>query len=157
MTVDDIIRGIEEGIQHDGGANYITMLEGMGLLGNIFSILTGLMVSVIIIGMPIIIAIEVMYLNLPFIQGKFDNLLIKTSGKKHDALEFTIKDAKRALIAANTVETGRSVNRIYLSIKIKAVFIAALIIGLVLGVGPAVLSFLWKLVTSVFEGFKLSI
>ena len=157
MTVDDIIIGIEEGMKYDGGANYITMLEGMELLGQIFSILTGLMVSVIIIGMPIIIALEVMYLNLPFVQGKFDEILINTSGKRHDALEVTLKDAKKAVILANTVETGRSVNSVYLGIKIKAVFIATFIIGLVLGVGPAVLSFLWKVVLALFEGFKLSI
>ena len=157
MTVDDIIRGIEEGLQYDGGADYITMIESMGLLGTIFGILSGLMVSIIIVGMPVIIALEVMYLNLPMVQSKMDDLLIKTSGRTKDALEFTLKDAKKALIQANTVETGNSVNRIYLGIKIKAVFIAAFIIGLVLGVGPAVISFLWKLVLGVIDGFKLRV
>lgn len=157
MSVEDILTGIEGGTRCDGGANYIQMIEGMGLLGVIFGTLTGLMVSVIIIGMPIIIAVEVMYINLPFMKDKFDDMIIKTSGKLNDAMEFTIRDAKKAIIQANTLQTGKSVNLIYFGIKIKAVFIATLIIGLVLMVGPALLVYIRKVVKLIISGLSRSL
>ena len=157
MTVDDIILSIEKGMQRDGGANFIQMLEGMGLIGQAFSILSGIMVALIIIVMPIVIAIEAMYLNLPFMQNKVDNLVLRTNGRLRDAMEITIKDAKKALVIANTQETGRSVNYEYLKIKIKAIFIAALIVGIVLGIAPALVAFLWKLGRLLIEGFNMAI
>lgn len=157
MTVDDIILSIEKGMQRDGGANFIQMLEGMGLIGQAFSILSGIMVALIIIMMPIVIAIEAMYLNLPFMQNKVDNLVLRTNGRLRDAMEITIKDAKKALVIANTQETGRSVNYEYLKIKIKAIFIAALIVGIVLGIAPALVAFLWKLGRLLIEGFNMAI
>lgn len=153
MTVDEVISGLEGGLGYDGGVNYITLLEVTEILFSIFSVIANIMVTIIIIGLPIIIALELMYLNLPFMQIKMDEVLISLSGLKKDAMTVTLKDAKRALVSANTLETGTSVNKVYLFIKIKAIFIATIVVGLQLFAGPIILNIVWNLVESIIVGF----
>lgn len=155
MSVDDIIMGIEKDLANDGNADYIMMIEGMGVLGVIFTTISSLLLTLIIIGIPIIVAIEVMYLNLPLVRDRYEDMLVNSGGRVNDVLSFTVKDAKKALVHANTMETGKSANLQYLIIKIKSILIAALVISLILQARPTVIIYLWNLITGIIKNIRL--
>ena len=69
MSVQDIVDGISGYLPNDGMADYISMIEGLGIVGQIAALIVGLLVMVIIVGLPLVIAIEVCYINFPFIQS----------------------------------------------------------------------------------------
>lgn len=155
MSVDDIIMGIEKDLANDGNADYIMMIEGMGVLGVIFTTITSLLLTLIIIGIPIIVAVEIMYLNLPLVRDRYEDMLVNSGGRVNDVLSFTVKDAKKALVHANTMETGKSVNLQYLIIKSKSILIAALVISLILQARPTVIIYLWNLITGIIKNIRL--
>lgn len=154
MSVDEIVNDIQNGIVSTGGADYIQLIEQVGMIRTIAELILGLFVTIIIIGLPVIIALEICYINFPVMQASFNNILNKTSGNINSALGLVLRDAKIALTRANTVETGRDVNYIYLLIKLKAILIAIFSVGLVIGVGPIIVQLIIKIASSIIEGFR---
>lgn len=154
MSVDEIVNDIQNGIVSTGGADYIQLIEQVGMIRTIAELILGLFVTIIIIGLPVIIALEICYINFPVMQSSFNNILNKTSGNINRALGLVLRDAKIALTRANTVETGRDVNYIYLLIKLKAILIAIFSVGLVIGVGPIIVQLIIKIASSIIEGFR---
>ena len=65
MTVTDIVTDIESYLSGDGMADYVSLIEGLGIVGRIGSIVIGILVVMIVVGMPVVVAIEVFYINFP--------------------------------------------------------------------------------------------
>ena len=149
MSVQDIVDGISGYLPNDGMADYISMIEGLGIVGQIAALIVGLLVMVIIVGLPLVIAIEVCYINFPFIQSGCDGIYHRLRGKASRIFGLVIRDARKAVEISKTTEYGTSVNWIYLRIKIKSVFLAVFIVAMVLGPGQFLLAQAWKLVRGI--------
>lgn len=125
----------------DGGADYLALYEGLGIAGDVISWILGILIVIVLIGLPVIVSIEVLFLNVPTFQSTIDRMMEenKTANK---IIGTCLRDAKRAIYRANTSETGQSANGIYFGIKLKTVFITFVIIGIVLGPGVILVNFL---------------
>ena len=147
MSVESIIEDMQGYLYNDGMADYIQLNEGLGIVGQIASMIVGVLVTLIIVGLPIVIAIEVLYINSPWVQSGYDRLADKyNKGKVGRVLGLTIRDAKRALEESHTEQYGTSANWIYLKIKCKSVFLAVFIVAMVLGPGQFIIKICWNFI-----------
>lgn len=155
MNVDDIVNDITLHMANDGSADYIQLTEQLYLIERVSEIILGFLIVIILLGIPVVVSIEVMYINFPVFQTTVEKMMLKTTGKLNKALGLIIRDARKALKLANTIETGKSANLIYLRLKCVAIIIAIVSAGLVLGVGPTIVNFILKIANSLIEGFRL--
>lgn len=149
MGTDEIIAELESYLDNDGYADYITMIEGLGLVGGIAGIIVGLLVVLIIIAVPIVSAIELLYLNIPAIQDTFENISNKLTGKRQNLLGLVLRDARLAVKLSKTSEIGHSIGYIYLRLKLKTIILSVLIVAMVLGPGQFLLSLASDLVSDI--------
>lgn len=141
MGPGDIIDAIQEKLFADSGTDYIYLHEGIGLTEEVLNKILGILVVFVIVGMPVVVAIELLFINIPALNypilEAIDN---KTPLGKIFGL--CLRDAKRAIVEADTVRTGESVNMVYFKIKIKSIIIAVFIVGMILGPGKMLVVFL---------------
>lgn len=149
MGVSDIVDGMSKYFQSDGKADYITLIEGVAIIRNITSLILGLLVMIISIGLPIVVAIEVCYINFPPVQHAYDNLYNRLEGKANTVFGLVIRDARISIERAHTTHMGENVNWIYLKIKCKQVFLAVFIIVMVMVPGSFLLEQAFILVNGI--------
>ena len=145
MASQDIAEGMKEYLYNDGMADYITMIEGLGLVGQIAGLIVGILVTLIIVGLPIVIAIELCYINFPTLQSGCNNLYERLKGKPNQILGLVLRDAMLAVKLSHTSEYGKSANGIYLRLKVKAIFISLFLVALTLGPGQVLIQQAWVL------------
>jgi hypothetical protein len=140
VDISEVIDGIEGGIEDTGGADYITLHKGLSTVASIFSTVLGYLMVILAVGIAIIVALEVLYINVPPLNSSIERLT-----KKHKDLDrimgLCLRDARKAIYNAEALRTGRSVNVEYLLIKWKTVFIAYFIVGLVLNANSIIAFF----------------
>lgn len=151
MTQGQIVDGMKEYLQTDGTADYISMIQGLGIVGQIAGLIVGMLVAMIMVGVPIIVSIEVMYINFPVFQSKCNNLYHRLEGKANTALGLVLRDAFRAVELSHTSEYGKSVNAIYLRLKCVAIFISIFIVAIVVGPGQIIISYAWNLISGMLS------
>lgn len=152
MSASEIIDGMRDVLVDDGGANYEMLIVGSDTISSILSFIAGFLVVVILIGLPLVIAVEVVYINFsPF--NEYLRRFSEKDKKLEKLLGLCLRDAKTALYRANTCKTGMSANSEYLRIKIKTVFIAFLVIGLTVGTANFVIAYLTKLIVKIIAMF----
>lgn len=153
MSVDEIVNDITNHLSTDGSANYIKLIESLHTIEKVSSVILGLMVVVILLGIPIVVSVELVYINFPVAQEQFEKVLIKTTGNLNKALGLVLRDAKLAVLKANTIETGNNVNIIYLKLKIKSILIAVIAAASILGAGPIIVDIILSITQSLLQGF----
>lgn len=152
MSASEIIGGMSDLLVDDGGANYQMLITGSDMISSILSFIAGFIVTVILVGLPLIVAVEVVYINFsPFSESL--RRLSEKDKKLERIIGLCLRDAKTAIYRANTRQTGRSANAEYLAIKIKTVFIAFIIVGLTLGTANFVIAYLTKLIVRIISLF----
>lgn len=153
MSVDTIIEGIKSKLDSNAGVDYIQLNEQVMYIKDLADKIAGLLITIIIIGIPIITCLELMYINIPIIQDGINNVLEKyKSGGK--VLGLVLRDGRLALERANTVETGKSVNGVYIGIKLKSILIAVVLVVLVLEFSGVIVEFIIKLGAWVLESIE---
>ena len=135
MNVDDIANGIGGYLENSGSADYITLIEWVGIVQRVFGGIVGILVAFIMIMLPLVIGVEVCYINFPLFQDSYERLYNRLKGKQSRIFGLVIRDARMAVERSKTTEMGQSPNWIYLKIKCKAIFICFFIIFMVLGPG----------------------
>ena len=157
MGASEILQGMQELVGTNPSVNLTFMYDGLQLIMEYSSLLLGLLVVIILIATPVIVALEVMYINFPTMQSGVHIALDKLNKKNSKVLEKTLtvmfRDANRAIVEANTLQTGRSANMAYLIIKVKTVLIMVVIIGIVIGPLQQIILFLVNLVLKVASTF----
>lgn len=143
MYSGEILEGIRSKLENDGSADYITLNESLGVIVTIGEILIGLLTGLIILSIPLMIALEVMYINFPVVHERVDQLSIRSAGWEKTT-GFVLRDAKAAVERANTIETGSSANWIYLKLKAGTLVLLGIAISLALGFGAEIIGFLWR-------------
>lgn len=152
MSVDEIIDGIVKKLENDGSVDYIALTEKVYIIKDITEAILGLFVSLIIIGVPLVVTFEIIYLNIPIVQRGFENLMIRTEGKRiNRVLGLVLRDARLAVSKANTVETGVSVNGVYLRMKIKSIIIAVVCVAVVLGLGSTIVGWIVRVAANIMS------
>ena len=141
-------------VQSDGGINHIALIEGTNIVIDIFVALLNIFCGVIMIGLPIVVAIEVCYINIPLFQNKCHNLYYRLEGKANQILELTIRDAMVAVERANTTEAGKNANLIYFQIKCKQIFLSVFIVAMVLGPGPILIGYAFTFAKNIVNVLK---
>lgn len=150
MTVGDIINDINSIMIDDGGANYLQLHEALGMTGEIMDILIGIIVIAILIGIPVITSFEIAYINLPPLQQSLDIAATKSKSVER-LLGVCLRDARLAILKANTIETGESPNVIYFKLRIKTVLIATIVVAILLGPFNIIISYLVSLVQGILD------
>ena len=117
---------------NDGSVSYTFLNPSISTLSSVTSAIMGIIITVLAVGIPIIVALEVLYINIPIFRSSLNKI-----GDKHNMFEKSLglvfRDARTAIERADTVHTGRSANSEYIRIKVWVIFIAFLLIGLSLG------------------------
>lgn len=155
MTASDIAGSIGEEL-NGGGVDYIFLTEAVGALQTSLNFIMGFIVYLLVIGVPLIVSIELLYINTPPLRELLDNILdkYKGNGARGKAIELILRDAVTAVYQAETIETGKSANAIYLGIKCKSLFLAALIVGITLRGGPYVIAIIINIATNIIQGIS---
>ena len=153
MSVEEIVEGISGYMETDGFVDYIGLMEGLGTIGRITSIVLGLLVVTIVIFMPIVIAVEVCYINFPVFRDGYDKMGGRLQGRGKEALGFVVMDARIAVEQAQTQKIGTSANLIYLKRKMKYIFLGMFSLALILGPGEMLVAIALKLVQDIMSIF----
>ena len=157
MTVNHIAEGIAENIDSGTGIDYQLLINGMEFMSSLVDSFIRLLVGIIIVGLPLVIAIEVMYINFPIIQSKYDDLYHRLQGKSQKAFGLIIRDARKAVEDSHTIKYGASANRLYLSRKIPAIFICTFLVAMVLGPTEVIIKYAMGIINNMVDALKLSI
>lgn len=158
MSVDEIKSGLADKIESDGTFDYIQLIEQSGTIGRIASIVTGVLVVVILILVPLISACEIIYIAFPVFREKIDTLLVKIEDKgvAHKAIGFTLRDAIEAVERANTEYIGeKSAMLIYLQLKVKSLEFVMFIIAIVLAGSSTIVSVVWKAIQGILDSLPI--
>lgn len=151
MSVDEIINGIAGNLDSTSNVDVIRIAEQVETIQSIANTILGLLVVLLVVGVQIVFVVEIVYINLPAFQLAHEKLIDKTEGKTNRVLGLVLRDARRALKRANTLETGKSVNRIYLGMKIKSIIVVAIIVGIIMGAGSYIVEAIVKIVISIIN------
>ena len=147
MSIDEVIDGISNYGGNDGGANYAALHEGLAISQYLVSKVLGILVIAVLIGLPVVIIIEIAYLNLPIFNGYTHKIADKHAGFRK-VFGLCLRDAQLAEYRHETDENYKSVNYYYLLIKIKTVLIVFICVGIVLGPMNIIIQYIVKLVSN---------
>lgn len=153
MGASEILDGISKSLIDDGSTDFIEVHKWVNILNNVLSVALGYILVALLIGISLIIVLEVLYINFPAVQNRMDRQT-DNEGRKSKILGVFLRDARRAIIESNTINTGQSANTVYLKIKIKTIIVAFIIIGLLINYN-VVLSFLTKQLSNILRAFGL--
>lgn len=151
MLIDDIRDGIISYLDSYGSADYITMYEGIAIVKDIAGYILTFLGAMLLVGLPIVISIEVMYINFPTFQSVCDNLYGRFKGKPSKMFGLVIRDARKAVEDSKTDRCGVSPNWIYLEIKLKSIIFAAIVITLVFGPGDTLVAIVYNMVVGILD------
>lgn len=153
MKISEVIKGIGDLTYDDGSVNYLLYYKGYDLITNIINYATGAIAVILLTMIPIIVCLELMYINLPFMRGGV-NWLASKAHAMEVIMGLCFRHAKLALERSYTSEMGRSPNEEYLRIKTKyvlgAVVIAVLLLGPINDLIKFLINQIYRVVTSVF-------
>lgn len=158
MDVGELTTELEERLSSDGSINYITWIESSSVIGRIASIILGLLCDIIIIMVPLIVALEVIYICFPIIREKTDNVLVKIgniNGISRRLLGVFFRDAKHAVesvYSSGNLEAGTSdMLWMYARIKIKSILFLFFLIAFILQGSSGVVNWVWNFVGNLIQ------
>ena len=130
MDVQKLIDNIKRLFGNGVSPKVLVVKEGVDAVSNFLSIFLGLMVYAIVIWLPIITAIDMVYLTMPATRDKFPKKAVGDDTK----VRFISKDAYTALNESEWTGGEKSAVSIYLRKRIKTyVIVGSLLVLLVTG------------------------
>lgn len=151
MQVEDLVRELRNKALNGQGVNHLQLHNGIDLISRISEFILGILAVLIITVLPLIVTLEIIYINFPIVRGQLDNVRDRGTGHFKKAVEFSLRDAIKAVEQANTVQTGKSANFIYLVLKIKWICLVVFAISIVLGGGELIISILMSLLSGLLD------
>lgn len=157
MSIEDITTELEDRLAYNGDLNYIKLIESSGVIGRIASLILGILSMVILILVPVIVAMEVIYICFPAIREKTNEMLekLETKGADKRLLGIAFRDAKHAI---SSVYCGGSLEGstsdilwCYFKIKCKSVIFIFFILAFVLQGGAIIVNTVWNFVGNLIE------
>ena len=142
MSIGDLVNNLENRMYSDGTVDHISIIEVTDMIQRVSSVILGVLAWLILIMLPIVIAIEIIYICFPIIREKTNEMILKLEqrGYKHNIPGFVlrdaikaIKDAEEQMAKGNGDLTGTSSALwIYIKIKLPAIFFAFFVLAFVL-------------------------
>jgi hypothetical protein len=142
MSINRLVDNIENRLYSDGKVDDSTIIQITDTIQKVSSVAIGVLAWIILILLPIIIAIEIVYICFPFIREKTNEMILKLEqrGHKHNLPGFVLRDAIKAneeaekMMANGTGDlTGTgSALWIYIKLKLPAIFFAFFVLAFVL-------------------------
>lgn len=157
MSIEDITTELEDRLAYNGDLNYIKLIESSGVIGRIASLILGILSMIILILVPVIVAMEVIYICFPAIREKTNEMLekLETKGADKRLLGIAFRDAKHAIgsvYCGGSLEGSTSdILWCYLKIKCKSVIFIFFILAFVLQGGAVIVNTVWNLVCNLIE------
>ena len=142
MSINRLVDNIENRLYSDGKVDDSTIIQITDTIQKVSSVAIGVLAWIILILLPIIIAIEIVYICFPFIREKTNEMILKLEqrGHKHNLPGFVLRDAIKAneeaekMMANGTGDlTGTgSALWIYIKLKLPAIFFAFFVLAFAL-------------------------
>lgn len=138
MNISDILSDIGDKAVDNGSMDMILFSDITRGIIELTEIILGIAIIVIIILVPIVISLELIYINAPVTRDLFDS--IKGSDKKVAKIaEFCLRDAVESVEKATMGDYCGNANNAYIVIKLKSVTLIGFILALTIQ-GASVLS-----------------
>ena len=152
LDAGSIIQNIKDGMQSGESAGYDVEMQksAMSTIGVIASRFFGILVVVIIVLVPLIVALEVCYIQFPLFRGGV-NKLTDEHGRLDSILGFTFRDAQKA-VKEHAVNGTASAMAYYIKLKLKSVYLVMFIVALLLAGNAFVLRVLIKILSPLIVG-----
>ena len=147
MDVSTIIDELENRLGHNG-VDYLTLTESSSLIERVTSLILGIMINVILIVVPLIVALEVIYICFPIFRDGVGKLIVtlESKGVDNKVFDFVFRDAVTAINRSYVGELqSKSPLWIYLTIKVKSIVVVFFLVSLVVKGSPLLIDIAWNL------------
>ena len=154
MDISKLVEDLERKATSGGGSDILMESTWIEVIDRIGGFILGLLIVLLAISLPLIITLEVMYINFPAFRVEIvDKLSEKFKGNGHiqRVMKLTFHDARRALKEANTIQTGKSANLAYLFIKAKWIIIVTCSLYIYLGGIDIIIAIVFKLFSGLID------
>lgn len=157
MDIEELVSELESRLSTNSGIEHITLIESSSTIGKIASVILGILSMLVVILVPIMIAVEIVYICFPVIREKTDQVMVKleTKGADKKLLGVAFRDAKHAIqqvyCSGNLTGTTGDILLEYGKIKIKSVVFVFFILALVLQGGAYIVDVVWSIVGNLIE------
>ena len=154
MSTEDLVNDLTEKAERAAGSdsvNQLFYLQSSSVLGSILRFVLGFLIVFIIITVPLVVMLELIYINLPPVREAVDKKVLVGSGRVQKAAKITLRDATEAIRRADTLRTGNSATVEYLKIKSKWIYLTMVIVVMVLGGGSIILRLLISVISGILE------
>lgn len=147
MDIDKLIDDLKKAVESGNGVDNITVKEASSVISRLGSFILGLLCIIIIIIFPIIVALEIIYICFPLFRDKVEQLCVWMDLKGADAriVAVAFRDAKEAIVRADTVATGKNPLYIYMGIKAKSIAFVFFIVAIVIEGGDFIIKAVYNL------------
>lgn len=151
-TASDVAGAISEYTQSTYTPDFEILKTGSYMVEDVTQLLIGIVLVLIYLLIGLIIALDIAYLTLPFFQElvqrhRWDNVTVRNKS-------LISKDAKDALIEANTSQTGVSALGLYIKKKSVSLIMLAIITVLILSNYTIIKDILVKIITQFLGAFQ---
>lgn len=150
MDIGKIKNDILNAVDNSGEIDQIQLAEQVGIVSKIASTAIGVMVVLILVLVPIITALEIMYISFPIFRAATEKSIVKLEKKGIlvSIAGITFRDARYAVEQAETTGEGVAM-MIYIKEKTKSITFVVFIIALIFTGASTIIDFVW----SIIEGF----
>lgn len=132
MSSQEIANDLKDKLYSDGDVNYMQLNEGFEFVTETANTVLTVLAAFLVIGIQLIIALEIIYINFPIFSEKMDNIM-EGGTRKSKFCNLTLRDARRAVKQSVLKETNPNLE--YLKIKISTIFIMVFILAIAVGGG----------------------
>lgn len=151
MQVSDLVEELQRKASQGEGVNSLTMYTGITVITKISEFVIGLMSTILLIVIPLVVALELIYINMPVVRSVADKIMDRGTGHVQKAVKFSLRDAIKAVEMANTIETGKSANFIYLGLKMKWIYVVMFCVVMVIGGGTLIVKVLMSILSGLID------
>jgi hypothetical protein len=133
MDIQDLVDGVRKSLG-DGSVDQLVLKESNDTILKWANVIIGLFTTIILILVPIIIALEVVYIAFPITRDKMDRFAIWVEQKAANPLiaGVTLRDAREAVTRANIGAVGnRSAFWIYMTMKVKSIMFVFFLLAII--------------------------
>lgn len=131
MTAKDIVDEIGSNADNKSDINYIVFYEWSIKIVQFAEMLLGVTVLMILILVPLVISLELIYINIPITRNVFDKIK-GGSTRRARVAEFCLRDAVQAVEESAIGRYGGNSNIAYLAIKCKSLTVIGFVIAMLL-------------------------
>lgn len=154
MNPSEVVDEIRQYTNNGYGVKMDDVLIAQSVIYDVVGFILGVLVVLIVVGMSIITALDICYITIPMFQDTVVHKRWDGSTDPNARVRFISHDARIAVNAAATQETGKSALSIYLGRRIKTYCIAAVVLYIAIAGSSVIVPLISKIVTGILTAFS---